>query len=161
MPKHSCSTLTTKKQAILRSAASSKHMVNHTNKMRSQLEEHGADQLIKLATTDLKAQKRNEFLFEFPISFIQKKIVPLLQNSQDLPIVYLFSNICMLTLPAALAIYTFAPTSNFAGGVYFVINYVLFLQRFMLGLHYSEHRILFRSGKYYWCFNQWLHLNLS
>jgi hypothetical protein len=115
--------------------------------MKSQLDEHGAEQLIKLATTDLKAQIRNEFLFEFPLSLIQKQIVPMLQNSQDLPIVYLFSNICTLTLPAALAIFTFAPTSNFVGGVYFVVNYVLFLQRFMLGLHYSEHRKLFRSGK--------------
>ena len=100
----------------------------------------------KAATSDLLAQ-RNEFLFKFPVSLIQKQLIPMLQNPRDLPIVYLFSNIIMLTVPAALAIFNFAPTSHIVGAAYFILNYVLFLQRFMLALHYSEHRKLFRSGK--------------
>lgn len=100
----------------------------------------------RAATTDLLAE-RNEFLFKFPISLVQKQIVFMLQTPRDLPIVYLFSNICMLTVPAAIALFTYAPTSHLVGAVYFILNYVLFLQRFMLALHYSEHRKLFRSGK--------------
>lgn len=114
--------------------------------MSNLLDEEGADIVRRAATTDLNG-KRNEFLFKFPTSLVQKQIVPMLQNSRDLPILYLFSNICVLTLPAALALFTYTPTSHSVGAVYFILNYVLFLQRFMLALHYSEHRILFRSGK--------------
>jgi hypothetical protein len=36
------------------------------------------------------------------------------------------------------------------GFVYFLINYALFLQRFMLTLHVTEHRRLFKRGKLQW-----------
>ncbi len=114
-------------------------------KMTSLLDEEGAELVRRAATSDQNGE-RNEFLFKFPISLIQKQTVSTLQNSRDLPIVYLFSNICTLTLPAALAFFIFAPSSHGVGAVYFILNYVFFLQRFMLALHYSEHRKLFRSG---------------
>jgi len=118
----------------------------HCYKVSNLLDEDGAEIVRRAATADLVGE-RKEFLFKFPISLIQKQITPMLQNSRDLPIVYLLSNICMLALPAALGLFTYAPTSHSVGAAYFVLNYVLFLQRFMLALHYSEHRILFCSGK--------------
>jgi hypothetical protein len=115
--------------------------------MSSLLDENGAEIVRRAATTDLMGE-RKEFLFKFPTSLIQKQVVPMLQNSRDIPIVYLYSNICMLILPAALALFTYTPTSHSVGAMYFILNYVLFLQRFMLALHYSEHRMVFRPGKF-------------
>lgn len=110
----------------------------------SVLDAEGADAVRKAAASDLCAS-RNEFLFPLP-SFLQKQVIPWLSSPRDLPILYLFYNICIVTLPAALALYILAPSSHLAGAVYFALNYALFLQRFMLALHYSEHRRLFRSG---------------
>jgi ABC-type multidrug transport system fused ATPase/permease subunit len=118
--------------------------------MKSLLDEEGAEIVRRAARTD-QIGERNEFLFKFPISLLQKQIVFKLNNPRDLPILYLFSNICMLTLPAALVFFIYAPTSHIVGAVYFILNYVVFLQRFMLALHYSEHRKLFRSSKNCFC----------
>ena len=113
--------------------------------MISVLDEEGSAAVCRAAASDLSAS-RNEFLFPLP-TFLQKQFTPLLSSARDLPILYLFFNIWTISVPAALSLFILAPSSHLAGVLYFALNYALFLQRFMLALHYSEHRRLFRSGK--------------
>ena len=50
-----------------------------------------------------------------------------------------------LVVPAAAALFA-APPSHALGFLYLAATYALFLQRFMLTLHFTEHRRLFRPG---------------
>lgn len=50
-----------------------------------------------------------------------------------------------LVLPSAVLLFLSAP-SHWVGAAYFVATYALFLQRFMLTLHFTEHRRLFKKG---------------
>ncbi len=100
---------------------------------------------IKAAAAADIAAPRGEFLFK-PPSALVAALCGLLQDKRDAPILYLLFNICCTTIPAAAWLFWLRPTSNLPGLVYMVANYVLFLQRFMLMLHFSEHRRLFKKG---------------
>lgn len=70
----------------------------------------------------------------------------LLQDPRDAPLAFLILNILCTTVPAAALLFWLRPASNLPGLVYFAANYALYLQRFMLMLHFSEHRRLFKRG---------------
>ena len=88
---------------------------------------------------------RGEFLFRPPPP-LDGALRALLADPRDAPILYLALNILCTTVPAALALLWLRPASNLPGLAYLVANYALYLQRFMLMLHFSEHRRLFRKG---------------
>ena len=98
------------------------------------------------ACADLAAQ-RSEYLCK-PPQWLETLLESLLQDKRDLPILYLFSNVVMTVLPAAVSLYLFPKWSLFMGPVYLAITDVLFLERYLLALHYSEHRKLFKAGEY-------------
>lgn len=98
-------------------------------------------QLIDAALKD-KTAKRKECVFELP-NFLSSHLLPLLCNQKDRYILYLYINIICITIPSALLLFFFAPNSNLFGSLYVITNYVVFLQRFMLALHYSQHKRLF------------------
>ena len=88
---------------------------------------------------------RREFLFR-PPQWLQRLIIPAVADKRDVPVAFLLSNILLLTLPAAAAVFL-APESNLLGAAYIVANYVLLFPRFVVSLlHITEHRRLFKSG---------------
>ena len=99
---------------------------------------------IAAANADLTAQ-RNEFHFKLP-KRLEELCLPLLQDKRDLPILHLFFNIAVTVLPAALALYCLPAWSAVLGPAYMVATDVLFLERYLLALHYSQHRPLFKTG---------------
>lgn len=99
---------------------------------------------IAAANVDLSAQ-RNEFLFFMP-KHVENLCLPLLQDKRDLPILCLFFNVAVTVLPAALALYCLPAWSPFLAPAYLAAVDVLFLERFLLALHYSQHRQLFNKG---------------
>ena len=99
---------------------------------------------IAAAHEDLSGQ-RNEFLFKLPKG-LEKLCLPLLQDERDLPILYLFFDVAVVVLPATLALYCLPAWSSILGPAYLAATDLLFLERFLLALHYSQHRQLFRTG---------------
>lgn len=112
-----------------------------------------AQRLLAAAAADAAAP-RAEFLFAPPAA-LHKPLTALLEDPRDLPILFLYLNVLVTTAPAAaLLFYAFPPASrplpHWLGAAYLVVNYVLYLARFMLSLHYSQHRRLLRRGEYGW-----------
>lgn len=96
---------------------------------------------------------RHEYIFK-PPSFVEKWLRSQLIHQKDAPIAFLMFNIVVMTLPAALTVFLVTTPGlggvggwkgNLLGVAYLVTNYVLFMQRFMLGLHFSEHLPTFKK----------------
>lgn len=100
--------------------------------------------VIAAAYADLSAQ-RNEFHFKLP-KWLEDLCWPRLQDKRDLPICYLLFDVAVTVLPAALALYYLPAWSSVLGPAYLAVTDVLFLERFLLALHYSQHRQLFKTG---------------
>ena len=101
------------------------------------------DNALAAAEKDVKAV-RQEYLVR-PPPWLSKAITPWLNDRRDAPVLFLLCNLLCTTLPAAVTLFVLPP-NPWLGAVYLVLNYGLFLQRFLLALHYSEHRRLFRQG---------------
>jgi hypothetical protein len=92
--------------------------------------------------TDISAS-RHEFLFR-PPGFIDAWFTRAVKDERDLPLVYLLFNITVLTIPGALLV--FYLKSNWVGFAFWLTNFVLFQERFSLGLHISAHRGIFKNS---------------
>lgn len=91
---------------------------------------------------------RKEYLFSVVDTlFDVASIKGLLNDKRDVPAVNLLINICCTALPAAILLNYRKVNSHVIGLAYFVINYILYLQRFLLTLHFTEHRRLFKQGE--------------
>lgn len=101
---------------------------------------------IQAAQYDLSADRR-EYYFSLP-SCVANRLQPLLKDQRDLPILCLFYNASVTVLPAAVGVFALPAWSHLLGPAYFVCAYVLFLERYLLALHYSEHRKLFSKGQH-------------
>ena len=112
--------------------------------MKELLDEKEARRLRAAAAAD-SAAARAEFLFKPPPA-LDTALCSLLLDKRDAPLLYLLLNICCTTVPAAAWLFWLRPASNLPGAAFMVANYVLYLQRFMLMLHFSERRTLFRKG---------------
>lgn len=89
---------------------------------------------------------RKEYLFAPPAA-LRKPLLRALNDPRDGPLLYLFINVAVTTLPAAVALLGgWAPQSHLVGALYFGLTNGLFLQRFILALHYAEHRHIFTKG---------------
>lgn len=89
---------------------------------------------------------RQEYLFTPPapvIAFLRRSLV----DQRDLPLAYLLWDMCVTTVPAAAALWAWPCRSHLVGAVYLLATYAAYLQRFMLTLHFSEHRPLFKPGR--------------
>lgn len=93
---------------------------------------------------------RNEYIFDIAdTSFDVVGVKGLLNDKRDVPAVNCLLNICCTTLPAAVLLHALHLDSHAVGLLYMVLNYAVFLQRFLLTLHITEHRKLFRPGELY------------
>ena len=88
-----------------------------------------------LGLSDLGAA-RNEFLFRSPLTFMAK-------DERDHPMVHLQFSITVTVLPAAAALFL-CELPLWVGPLYVLGIYAIFFQRFVLCLHYSEHRKIFK-----------------
>eukprot|EP00475_Leptophrys_vorax_P007164 TRINITY_DN14541_c0_g1_i2.p1 TRINITY_DN14541_c0_g1~~TRINITY_DN14541_c0_g1_i2.p1 ORF type:complete len:411 (+),score=31.16 TRINITY_DN14541_c0_g1_i2:285-1517(+) len=97
---------------------------------------------------------RHEYAFK-PPGFVQRWLVAQLLHPKDAPITFFMFNVLTTTLPAAaLVFYLTTPwlggqitgwKANLLGAAYMITNYVLYMQRFMLTLHFSEHVPTFKK----------------
>ncbi|GBG43263.1 hypothetical protein CBR_g76857, partial [Chara braunii] len=85
---------------------------------------------------DLTAS-RSEYIMKPPWPF-DAWVLSQLRDSRDAPMGYLMFNICTIALPAAIAMFVF-PVTHWMGAVYLLLNSALFMQRFILCLHFVEH----------------------
>jgi fatty acid desaturase len=100
-------------------------------------------------------EERREYLFPLP-SFLEKPLYDLLQDKRDLVMVRLMGNIALSTVPAALFLFYMRSFNPWLGLLYVVATYVLYLQRFMLTLHFASHRKLFPKGNVLNGFSQYV-----
>jgi len=95
-----------------------------------------------LANADLSARRR-EALFS-PPPFVASRLTALLADPRDAELLFALLSVACVVPPAALAL-LLSPPSHALGALYFGCVYALFAQRFLLALHYSQHRRLFRA----------------
>ncbi|KAI3434847.1 hypothetical protein D9Q98_002901 [Chlorella vulgaris] len=108
-----------------------------------------AKRLLNACAADAAAA-RAEFLWAPPAA-LHKPLAGLLEDPRDLPILFLYLNVLLSTAPAVAALFwgfpaATRPLPHLLGATYLVANYVAYLGRFMLSLHYSQHRRLFKRG---------------
>jgi hypothetical protein len=80
---------------------------------------------------------RNEYLFPSPAAFLVKE-------TRDFPMGHLQFNITVTVIPCAIALFT-CNVPAWLGLLYDVALVAIFFQRFVLCLHYSEHRKIFKK----------------
>lgn len=104
--------------------------------------------LHEFENSDLSAA-RNEYLFRPPVSDVA--LMRLMRDERDMPSVYLQLNILMLLVPAACAVYavflwaTAAWVKQLVGLAYFLLLATQFEERYILMLHYSAHRKVYKD----------------
>ena len=104
----------------------------------------GVTELVHAASKDLAAERR-EFYFKPPQS-LTNFLQAIINDQRDLPILYLFWNVSVIVLPASVIVFALPSWSALLGPLYLACSYVAFLERYLLALHYSEHRKLFKPG---------------
>jgi len=87
---------------------------------------------------------RKEYLFEMP-SPLLNILEPKLDDKRDVIMLHLLWNISVTTLPFALFLYFGPVQSHLLGFTYLLLNYVVYMRRFTLTLHYSSHRRLYKK----------------
>lgn len=90
-----------------------------------------------LVEHDLKSN-RNEYVFK-PPKFVEMWLTSHLENERDAPMTYLLFNILIVSVPTLLFLFALKDPPHWLGLLYFTLNAGLFLQRFILCLHYMEH----------------------
>ena len=88
---------------------------------------------------------RAEYWFK-PPAFVTRFLENNLNDVSDMEIAYLLFNIIVTMYPALIALYTVLPPSHLLGAAYLVFFNVMYLQRFILAMHYSTHKRLFKPG---------------
>lgn len=116
----------------------------------SLLHEPAAARLRAAAAADAAAP-RADFLWA-PPRWLHRPLASLLEDPRDLPILFLLLNVLLTTVPAAVALFALFPPAtrplpHWLGAAYLLASFAAYLARFMLSLHYSQHRRLFRKGE--------------
>ena len=103
----------------------------------------GASQHKQYPENTDQCASRHEYLFK-PPGFLDAWFKANLKDERDLPLAYLLFNITVITIPGAVLV--FHIKSNWFGFAFWLLNFVLFQERFSLGLHISAHRGIFRNS---------------
>jgi len=96
-----------------------------------------------LASLDQLAARREWYVT--PPPWLRRRLLPLLVDERDAPVLYAALNAACVLPPAAAAL-LLAPPSHALGAACLALSYALFLQRTLLALHFAAHRRLFRSA---------------
>ncbi|GBG25312.1 Hypothetical Protein FCC1311_015292 [Hondaea fermentalgiana] len=95
-----------------------------------------------------KTAERKEHLFPMP-AFVRTLCLPLLEDERDYIALEMFLNLA-LTVPPLMALFWMYP-SHIVGVIFLVWRLLTFAPRFMLTLHVTSHRRLFKQK--YWPLN--------
>eukprot|EP00798_Chlamydomonas_sp_ICE-L_P024190 gene24190-9787_t len=98
--------------------------------------------LRRYTEVDLQS-KRKEYVFDLPRN-IRGPLESMLQDPRDLPAALLAVNITLTTLPISMVM-LYCCSSHLLGLLYLAMNYLTYMQRFMLTLHFTQHRRLFKQ----------------
>merc|ERR1712216_872201 len=123
-------------------------MGKHSDRMSAEPEAKWVQNVKAKVSYDTTSTRR-EYLFPMPAA-LHSVLDPHLSDQRDAIMLDLLFNITCLVLPSA-AWQFLRPASMAQYGIYFglahlFIVYFFFLQRFILMLHYSEHRHMFKTG---------------
>ncbi|KAF8063047.1 REE1 [Scenedesmus sp. PABB004] len=104
----------------------------------------------RLARHDLDLECRQEYLFELP-ACLWRPLARTLEDDRDAPALLLLANVVATVVPAAVALHLLLPSlppgaAHALGAAYLGTTYALFLQRFLLTLHFTQHRRLCKHG---------------
>ena len=88
--------------------------------------------------TDYHA-KRQEYYVPLPVWITNKFVKPMLAHEKDTALVHALANVAIFA-PTAACLLLAARPSHVLGALYVAALYALFLQRFMLAMHYAAHR---------------------
>lgn len=91
------------------------------------------------------AAARREYAFDLP-SWVKAPLMSCLNDQRDEPCMLLAANLALTTLPGGLAVLLLA-RSHWIGLCFLLANHLMYMQRYMLTLHVTEHRTLFRKGE--------------
>lgn len=105
--------------------------------------------IVSLIDADLNA-KREEYLFEAP-GFVKRWAENAIRDKRDMPMVHLIFNLCCL-IPVLMT--SFFVSNTWLGFGLYLATFATFQARFLLLLHYSSHRPLFKAQ--YSLLNQFL-----
>mmetsp|Transcript_15123 Transcript_15123/g.38457 ORF Transcript_15123/g.38457 Transcript_15123/m.38457 type:complete len:387 (+) Transcript_15123:53-1213(+) len=105
---------------------------------------------IRSAENDMHAERR-ESIFRFKKgSALDKFVSQCLCEENDKELFHMLMNTTVLSVPAAVLVFLLTPQNNvwghLIGAIYFIVHYATFLQPFILALHYSSHRQLFKTN---------------
>jgi len=100
-------------------------------------------------------EERNEFLFKLP--FVEACFLPILAEKEDIAMIHLLSNIILVPLPSAILLFALDNPPHWLGFLHVLVMCLAFLQRFLLTLHYSSHRSIFRDKMFKNVFNFNMH----
>lgn len=89
-------------------------------------------------------EDRSEYLFKLP-KFLEEQITPHLLNPKDIVMVHLVYNISVTILPAAVFMFWLRNPPFILGFLYVLMVLALYLQRFVLTLHFASHKGIFAS----------------
>jgi hypothetical protein len=108
--------------------------------------------LSEIGNEDLNA-KRNEYYFALP-DFITQKLLPMLNDERDIVYCHLLFNIFTISYPIFIYILWFLPTNPtkltiFLSVLAIVVQGIVFLSRFILMLHFSTHKPMFKDQFFY------------
>ena len=87
--------------------------------------------------------ERREYLFRLGPA-CEAALARRLRDPRDLALAVLLVNICTTTVPAAVLVA--AVQSHVLGALYCALNSALYLEPFLLALHFGTHRPVFRAG---------------
>ena len=100
-------------------------------------------QVLAAVEADILATRRE---FAFRLRPVERLFASQLCDQRDLPVLSVLTSVLVVTFPTAVGVY--CSSSHFVGLGYLILNYALFLQRFLVALlHVTEHRRLFQPGK--------------
>lgn len=88
--------------------------------------------------------ERREYLFRLGPA-LEAALTRRLRDPRDLALALLLTNICLTTLPGAVLV--LLTRSHIVGALYCALNSALYLEPFLLALHFGTHRPVFRAAR--------------
>jgi fatty acid desaturase len=123
---------------------SAKVAVAHPVEVAEATQPEAAKSVDAINAQDLK-NVRKEFLFALPEA-IESRFMGMLTDKRDIVMVRLMANISLTMIPCAALLFYLKSFSVYLGIAYVAVFYALYIQRFMLTLHFASHKKLFSKG---------------
>eukprot|EP01128_Nolandella_sp_AFSM9_P008973 TRINITY_DN5615_c0_g1_i1.p1 TRINITY_DN5615_c0_g1~~TRINITY_DN5615_c0_g1_i1.p1 ORF type:complete len:366 (+),score=63.98 TRINITY_DN5615_c0_g1_i1:49-1146(+) len=88
---------------------------------------------------------RNEYLFPMP-TVLEQYFLGQIKNPVNMVMLYLMFDICVTSIPWAITMFLMESPPLLMGIAYIAFNFAIFMERFILTLHYQSHSPIFPRG---------------